>query len=312
LYKFELLCHAKKLGKATALLGLSALLIACTPFNYSGHDSPPAQLAISALDPPPRVALVLSSGGQRGYAHIGVMKVLEDAGIEFDLIVGTSVGSLLGAFWADGRNAKEIDALSREGGMTRWLDFSPFADRGWVQGQRLQEFVDGGLSHRTIEEMPRRLIVGATRRDDKVPVFFSSGRASVAVRASSAIKGLISPVGIDGIEYEDGDESLPLAVRAARQAGSRFVIAVDVSAPLHTIPDRITGAEREQMIERANRIAKEAAEADFLIHVGMKYYAPPFDSYFDYARTAGERSATDQLPQLTAALESAGLKRKRP
>lgn len=180
--------------------------------------------------------------------------------------------------------------------MTRWLDFSPFADRGWVQGQRLQEFVEQGLRHRTIEQMPRRLIVGATRRDDKVPVFFSRGRASVAVRASSAIKGFISPVGIDGIEYVDGDESLPLAVRAARQAGSRFVIAVDVSAPLHTIPERISGEERAQMVDRAERIAKEAAEADFLIHVEMKYYAPPVDSYLEYARSAGERSATERLP----------------
>lgn len=95
-----------KRGLGCALLALSAFLVACTPFNYSSHDSPHAQHSISPLDPTPRVALVLSSGGQRGYAHIGVMKVLENAGIEYDLIVGTSVGSLLGAFWADGRNAQ--------------------------------------------------------------------------------------------------------------------------------------------------------------------------------------------------------------
>lgn len=296
-----------KLWGSIGLWAIAALLTGCAPFNYSGPDSPSAQLALSPMEPRPKVALVLSSGGQRGYAHIGVMKVLEEAGIEIDLVVGTSVGSLLGAFWADGRSAAELEALSRQAGALTLLDFWPFADRGWVQGQRLQDFVDSGLVNQRIEQMPRRLVVSATRREDKTAVFFTSGRASVAVRASSAIRGFISPVGIKGTEYEDGDESLPLAVRAAREAGARFVIAVDVSAHPDTIPERVSDAERAHMLNRAARIAAQAAAADFVIHADMKYYAPPFDGYYDYARAAGERSARNGLPQLLQALEKAGV-----
>lgn len=292
--------RAIRVAFASALL---VLLPGCAPFNYSGEDSPIAQTSITALNPKPQVALVLSSGGQRGYAHLGVMKALEDAGIEYNLVVGSSVGALLGAFWAEGRNVTELDRLSRQTGILDWLDFSPFADRGWVRGQSLQDLLDRELTHTRIEKMPRRLIVTATRRNDKTPVFFNSGRASVAVRASSAIRGFISPVGIDGIEYEDADESLPIAVRAARQAGALFIIAVDVSAPLDSIPESVSVKEREQMQHRAARIADETAAADFLIHVRMKYYAPPFDSYSEYARAAGEQSARTLLPDLTTALK---------
>ena len=284
------------------------LLAACAPFNHTGPDSPVARSALLPLEPRPRVALVLGSGGPRGYAHIGVMRVLEEAGIEVDLVVGTSVGSLLGAFWADGRSAKEIDRLSREGGPLTLFDPTPFADRGWIRGQRLQDYVDSRLQHRRIEQMPRRLVVGATRRGDKAPVFFTSGHAGVAVRASSAVPGILSPVGIEGVEYEDGDESLPLAVRAARQAGARFVIAVDVTPRPDSAPPGTPETQLERVARRAARIEPEAAQADHLINAGLAFGASPLPSYFRYARAQGERAARAQLPELLAQLERAGLR----
>jgi len=290
-----------------ALALLVVALAGCAPFNYAGPDSPRALDTVAPMEPRPRVALVLSSGGPRGYAHIGVMRVLEEAGIEIDLVVGTSVGSLLGAFWADGRSAVELDALSRDGGPLTLFDLSPFADRGWIRGQRLQDYVNARLANKSIEDLPRKLVVGATRRDDKAPVFFVNGNAGVAVRASSAVPGILSPVGIEGIEYEDGDESLPLAVRAARQAGARFVIAVDVTPRPEAAPADASAAQRERVIRRSARIAPEAALADFLIHAGLDFAASPLPSYFRYARATGERSARQQLPELLARLQSAGL-----
>jgi NTE family protein len=290
-----------------ALVLLAVAATGCAPFNYTGPDSPRAVPAVSPMEPRPRVALVLSSGGPRGYAHIGVMRVLEEAGIEIDLVVGTSVGALLGAFWADGRSAVELDALSQDGGPLTLFDLSPFADRGWIHGQRLQDYVNTRLGHKSIEQLPRRLVVGATRRDDKAPVFFTSGNAGVAVRASSAVPGILSPVGIEGTEYEDGDESLPLAVRAARQAGARFVIAVDVTPRPETVPTDASAAQRERLIRRSARIAPEAALADYLIHAELDFAASPLPGYFRYARAAGERSARQQLPQLLARLQAADL-----
>lgn len=300
-------------GFRTVLAALAATLAGCAaPFNYTGPDSPRALPAMSPIEPPPRIALVLSSGGPRGYAHLGVLRVLEEAGIEVDLVVGTSVGALLGAFWADGRSAAELDTLSEDGGPLTVFDPSPFADRGWIHGQRLQDYVNARLGNQSIEQLQRRLVVGATRRDDKAPVFFASGNAGVAVRASSAVAGILSPVGIEGTEYEDGDESLPLAVSAARQAGARFVIAVDVTPRPEIAPPGTSQSQRERVGKRHARIVPEAAQADYLIHAELEFSASPLPSYFRYARATGERSARSHLPQLLASLQRAGFVNPKP
>jgi NTE family protein len=282
-------------------------LLGCAPFNYVARDSPVAQLSITTMAPRPRVALVLGSGGPRGYAHIGVMKVLEEAGIPFDLVVGSSVGSLIGAFWASGLSAAEIDRIAASGGPLTLFDLSLFADRGWIHGQRLQDYVNDQLGSPSIEQLQRRLIVAATRRDNKAPVFFQRGNIGVAVRASSAVPKIISPVGIEGIEYEDADESLPVAVRAARQAGASFVIAVDVSARPGTAPPGIGAEMLARDDQRRSRIDPEVATADFLIHAELDYLASPRAAYFKAAQAGGELTARKLLPALRERLQAAEL-----
>lgn len=262
------------------------------------------------MDPKPRVALVLGSGGPRGYAHIGVMRVLEEAGIEVDLVVGTSVGSLLGAFWAAGKSAAEIDAISQTGGPLTLFDPTPFADRGWIRGQKLQDYVNRQLGNQVMEALPRRLVVGVTRREDKAPVFLTSGNIGVAVRASSAVPGILSPVGINGVEYEDGDESLPLAVRAARQAGAQFVIAVDVTPRPERAPSGTSEAQIKRITERAARTTPEALLADYVIHAELEFGASPLPSYFRYARQAGEARARAELQGLLLSLSERGIQPK--
>jgi NTE family protein len=283
-------------------LGLSVVLAGCAPFNYVGPDSPVAQTQVVPLLPRPRVALVLGSGGPRGYAHIGVMKVLEESGIPFDLVVGSSVGALIGAFWAHGFSATEIDTIAASGGPLTLFDLSPFADRGWIHGQRLQDYVNSQLGGQAIEKLRRPLIVTATKRDDKSPVFFQRGNIGVAVRASSAVPRIISPVGIEGTEYEDADESLPLAVRAARQAGARFVIAVDVSARPGTAPEGISKDMLARDELRRSRIDPEVAGADFVIHAELDYLAAPSQAYFRAAQAGGEATARKRLPALLQSL----------
>jgi NTE family protein len=287
-------------------------LTGCAAFNHTGPDSPQPLFAVPAMEPQPRVALVLGSGGPRGYAHIGVMRVLEEAGIEVDLVVGTSVGSLLGAFWAAGKSAAEIDALSQTGGPLTLFDPTPFADRGWIRGQKLQDYVNQQLGNPMIERLPRRLVVGVTRRDDKKPMFLMNGNAGVAVRASSAVPGIVSPVGIEGVEFEDGDESLPLAVRAARQAGAQFVIAVDVTPSPERAPEGTSVAQLDRIAQRVARTAPEAALADFVIHADLQFGASPLPSFFRYARQAGEDKAREVLPALLLALAGKGVVPKEP
>jgi len=278
------------------------VLASCAAFDYRERDTPEPLAEVPPLSPRPRLALVLGSGGPRGYAHLGVLRVLEQAGIRPDLIVGSSVGALIGAFWASGLDAAQLDVLSLEGGPLTVFDPTPFADRGWIRGQKLQDYVNRGVANRPLEAMPRRVIIAATRREDKQPRFFLRGNAGVAVRASCAMPGIVSPVGIGGIEYEDGDESLPVPVRAARSAGARFVIAVDVAAK--TTPPKASETMRERDRRRRLRIEPEVAKADFLLHPELDYWAGPWRSYFIDSRARGEAHARERLPSLVRELET--------
>jgi NTE family protein len=302
-----------RLSVAALALPATTLLGACAafsrPFDYRADDAPQA-LALAQLQPPPvrpRVAVVLGSGGPRGYAHIGILRVLEEAGVVPELVVGSSVGSVIGAFWAGGLSAREIDTLSRTGGPLTLFDISPFADRGFIHGQRLQDYVNSGLAGRRLEQLQRPLIVVATRRGDKAPAFFQRGNTGVAVRASSAMPGAISPVGIAGVEYEDGDESLPVAVSAARAAGAQFVIAIDVSAHGDSAPPDASASQKQRLAARRARIDPELARADFVFHPDLGFRTTPFPSFFEHARRTGEASARERLPALLAQLQRASV-----
>lgn len=281
---------------------LLTLLVGCARFNYVLPDSPNALVTLPPISPPPKIALVLGSGGPRGYAHIGVMQVLEQAGISYDLVVGSSVGSLIGAFWASGYSADEIDALSKTGGPLTVFDFSLFADRGWIHGQRLQDYVNDRITQGKIELLPRNFIAVATRIEDKQPVFFQTGNVGVAVRASSAVSGVFSPVGIQGVEYEDGDESLPVAVRAARQAGAQFIIAVDVAPRLEDAPTNTSVSRLAREAARRQRIDPELLVADFVIQPDIGFKTSPSAAFFVKAQKAGETSTRAALPALIQAL----------
>lgn len=288
---------------AGLVCAMALVLTGCAAFDYNFKDAPIALNNIKPMEPRPKIAVVLGSGGPRGYAHIGIIKVLEEAGIVPDLIVGTSVGALIGTFWASGMSAQALDTKSREGGPLTLFDLWPFADRGWIRGQRLQDYVNRELGAISLDALAKPMIVNATRREDKLPVFFTSGNVGVAVRASSAVPRVISPVGISGVEYEDGDVSLPLAVQAARAAGAQFVIAVDVSAHAGSAPPDTPLAWLEFDAKRRARIDPEAAQADFLIHPDLGYAASPRRAYFDRCIEIGEATARQRLPSLLMQLQ---------
>jgi NTE family protein len=296
-----------RLTKRVLLAVVAPVLISCAAFNYQEKDAPVAVSTLTTERVAPKIAIVLGSGGPRGYAHIGAIKILEQAGLEPNLIVGSSVGALIGAFWADGRKAAQIQDEAFAGGPLTLFDLNPFADRGWIRGQRLQDYVDNRLGSRSIEQLARPLIVVATNRSNKAPVFFNRGNLAVAIRASSAVPGIISPVGITNVEYEDADVSLPVAVKVARAAGAQFVIAIDVSARPGTAPAGTATKWLERDAQRLARIQPEVAHADFLIHPDMGYLASPSRSFFEKALKSGEAETLARLPELLNALRAKGL-----
>ncbi len=179
---------------------------------------------------PPRIGLALGGGAARGFAHIGVIQVLEEQGIQPSLVAGTSAGSLVAALYASGKNGREMAALALamdEGAITDWA----FPTRGLIRGEALARYVREQTGGRTIEQMRLPLGIVATDLDNGAPVLFQRGDTGTAVRASSAVPAVFQPVLIGAREYVDGGLVSPVPVRFARQMGADLVIAVDISTP---------------------------------------------------------------------------------
>ena len=176
----------------------------------------------------PVIGLALGGGAARGFAHVGVIKVLEAHGIRPDIVVGTSAGSFVGAFYAGGYDIAALEQLAREVKEEQLRDIV-FPDRGFVKGERLQDFVNQKLDNRSIEELPLRYAAVATNLADGTIAAFTRGNTGMAVRASSAIPGVFQPVLIDGREYVDGGLVSPVPVQVARDLGADLVIAVDIA-----------------------------------------------------------------------------------
>ena len=226
----EALCGWRRRG---LIAGLVCLLAACqTPPPAAPPVEPPPEPVVLAPKPPPRpprVALALGGGAARGFAHIGVIQVLEENGIKPDLVVGTSAGSLVAALYASGKGGAELQTLADAMDETAFADWS-FPGRGLLRGEALAKFVREHTAGRQIEQMRLPLGIVATDLDSGQPILFQRGDPGVAVRASSAVPAVFQPVKIGTREYVDGGLVSPVPVRFAQQMGGELVIAVDITA----------------------------------------------------------------------------------
>ena len=260
---------------------------------------------------PPRLALVLGSGGARGFAHIGVLKVLDENRIRPDLIVGASVGAVVGALYAGGMSAAQIEKLAYSLSVLDLIDFNMVLKEP-SSGRQTQELVNEHVGGRSIEQLPIAFAVTATRERDASLVIFNRGDTGAAVRASGASPGQFLPVRISGESYVDGDAASPVPIRAARRLGARVVIAVDVSAYAQDTPAGARAAWVEKDARRAKQVAAEAPEADVLIHPNIGYYAGHSEEYRRRVIAAAEKAARQQLPAVLAAVARARLSDQKP
>ena len=221
-----------------SLLLLSCLLTACAGLLPSAPDSSTVTEPPVATQRLPRIGLALGGGAARGFAHVGVIQVLEESGIKPELITGTSAGSLVAALYASGRNAAQLQRIAETMDEATFTDWTlPLFNRGMMRGDALARYVHQQVGGRTIEDLPQRLGILATDLQNGQGVLFERGDIATAVRASSAVPGLFQPVRITGREYVDGGLVSPVPVRQARQMGAELVIAVDISqAPESNLP----------------------------------------------------------------------------
>ena len=216
-----------------AKLLLPALLVAGCSTAPVAPVMPAASEVVAppAVKKPLRIGLALGGGAARGFAHVGVIAVLEEAGLRPQMVVGTSAGSLVAAIYATGKTSAQLQQTAlgmEEVAMTDWM--LPIIGRGVFRGDALGRYVNQLVGGRLIESMAIPLGIVATDLNSGQAVLFRSGDTGTAVRASSAVPAVFVPVRISGREYVDGGLVSPVPVRFARQMGADIVIAVDISS----------------------------------------------------------------------------------
>lgn len=245
---------------ATAVLAL--FVAACaTP--------PVAPVSLPVVPPPPRepvIAVALGGGGAKGFAHIGVLKVLESHGIRPRIVTGTSAGSFVGSMYASGKSPFDLQdiALKLEESDIRDLTFS---SQGFIEGQRLQDFVNRQVGNRILQQFPIRFAAIATDMDTGRKVAFITGNAGQAVRASCSIPNVFVPAMIAGKRYADGGLVSPVPVSSARDLGADIVIAVDISARPRAgaAPGMFSILDQTINIMALGALERELAGADVVI-----------------------------------------------
>ena len=273
--------------------------------------TPPASLPAPPAAPPkpaprpPRIGLALGGGAARGFAHIGVIQVLEEAGIPVDLVAGTSAGSLVAALYAAGRNGAALARLALamdESAITDWA----FPGRGLIRGEALARYVRDQTGGKPIEQLARPLGIVATDLDSGQAVLFQRGDVGAAVRASSAVPAIFQPVKIGTREYVDGGLVSPVPVRFARQMGAELVIAVDISSP----PDgNATGDPFKLLLQTFAIMGRsinqwELKDVDVVLRPRLNGVSSADFTARQRAIDAGREAATAALPPLRQRIAS--------
>lgn len=209
--------------KKLSLLCFSLTLSAC--FNTSIPKTKPLVPTTKS----PKIALALGGGVAKGFAHIGVIKVLEQEGIKIDIVTGTSAGALVGSLYASGLHSSQLETEAIELDEFKLADFQ-FSLTGLIKGKKIQDYVNKKVGNRSIQNLSKTFGSVATELDTGKMTVFRSGNTGQAVRASASIPYVFEPVMIGGKYYVDGGLSAPVPVRAAKQMGADIIIAVDISA----------------------------------------------------------------------------------
>ena len=258
---------------------------------------------------PAKVALVLGAGASKGFAHIGVLKVLEANKIPVHLIVGTSAGSFIGSMYAYGYSSFQLQKLSFSMEKGDIIDLV-VPDNGFVKGEKLEGFINKSVNNTPIEKMRIPFYAIATDIQNGQEVVFGRGNTGRAVRASCAIPGIFRPVRIENRMYVDGGVVSPVAVDAARRLGADVVIAVDVTSAFENIPPEGTIDTILQSIGimYAKLAAQQTGKADVVIQPKVGYIAAGDFSKKHEAVLEGEKAALEALPAIQNII--AGLKQE--
>lgn len=219
-HHFALLCRIGLLGS----IGL--LTSACNSLT-------PKTATVKPVVAGPSVALVLGGGGAKGFAHVGVIKALEQNGITPSLVVGTSVGSLIGSLYASGLTPLQLEQLALSTSDSELTDFT-ISNQGFIEGIKLKNFINTQVGGQSIDDFPIGFAAIAAEKHTLKKAMFTTGDAGLAVQASCSVPNIFIAPRIPekvGKKYIDGGVVSLVPVDSARELGVDIIIAVDVTAP---------------------------------------------------------------------------------
>ena len=292
------------------VLAVAALITACStapgvPKNSGSGALESVPPLVVTPKPPPKIGLALGGGAARGFAHVGVIQVLEENGIKPNLVTGTSAGSLVAAIYASGKNGAQLQRVAEtmeEAAIADWT--LPIFSRGMLRGDALARYVNAQVSSKLIEDLPMPLGIVATDLNTGNDVLFQRGDTGTAVRASSAVPAVFQPVKIAGREYVDGGLVSPVPVGAARRMGADFVIAVDISSP----PEgSLTGGTLDILMQTFSIMGKsinryELRDAEVVVRPALQGIGSSDFSARKRSIEAGRQAMLKMIPELKAAL----------
>ena len=260
----------------------------------------------------PKLALVLGAGSARGFAHIGIIKALDAAGIRPDLIVGASAGSVIGVFYAAGYTGLQMEDVAMKVRDADVIDTVANTKRGLVGGEALQKLINNFVKDKSIETLKTPFIATATNLRTGDLVQLKAGDAGQAVRASSSMPGVFLPTLVNGVEMVDGAISSPLPVSVARQMGAETVIAVDVgAAPQNAHATGIYEIVMQSFEIMGLSIAKlEGQKADVLIRPAVGQFSSSDFSNRAQLIAAGYSAGQRAIEQIRLAQNGNSKKRK--
>jgi NTE family protein len=273
------------------------------------HPSRDAQAVVApTLKRSPKIGIAFGGGAARGFAHIGVIQVLEEAGIKPTLVTGTSAGSFVAALYASGKSSAQLQQLAETMDEATFADWTlPIFSRGMLRGEALARYVQTAVGGRRIEDMGLPLGIVATDLNSGLGVLFQRGDTATAVRASSAVPAIFQPVRIAGHEYVDGGLVSPVPVRYARQMGADLVIAVDISSAPEVNP---AGDTLQILMQTFTIMGKsinmlELRDAEVVVRPALNSVSSADFGARRRAIQAGRDAMLERLPQLKAVIEAA-------
>lgn len=255
---------------------------------------------------PAKIAVVLGGGGSKGFAHIGVLKVLEAQNIPVHMIVGTSAGSLVGSLYASGKSAFELQGIALKMDKDNVIDYDwKVWSGGLIIGDKLENFINANVKNTPIEKLKIPFYAVAADIATGEEMVFARGNTGMAVRASCSVPAVFQPFKIGKTTYVDGGVVSPVAVDVARRNGADIVIAVDISGGLNkTVPDGMIDSLKKSVDIMYSKIAEyQIKNADVVIRPNMRNIGSTDMDKFNEAIFEGEKAATLKLPELKKIIE---------